>query len=141
MIRPAHALDAGKTGCILSEFIDKTAWMPRLYSRAQDISFCGLMIDRGWVSVFDAGEIAGFIARQENIIHALYVASSYHRQGVGTALLQHAKSQSLNLRLWTFQANYKAQKFYAKSGFIEKSKSDGRNNDEKLPDLLLEWKK
>ena len=44
MIRPARDLDVGTLGAILSDFVDVTDWMPRLYSRAEDISFAAKLI-------------------------------------------------------------------------------------------------
>jgi GNAT superfamily N-acetyltransferase len=146
MIRKARVLDSGRVGAILSEFIDTTDWIPRVHSRAEDISFAGDMIDRGWVDVFwaDAFEdtkIAGFIARDETIIHALYVTSSTRQKGIGKALLDHAKSVSSELTLWTFLANENAQRFYKTAGFSEIERTDGGGNDEKLPDIRLYWKR
>ena len=44
MIRPARDLDVGTLGAILSEFMEVTDWMPRLHSRAEDISFATKLI-------------------------------------------------------------------------------------------------
>ena len=81
MIRVAHPLDAGAVGRILSEFIDTTDWMPRLHSRAEDISFAGTMIDRGWVRVFEEDAILGFISRSDEGVCALYVARAARARG------------------------------------------------------------
>lgn len=43
------------------------------------------------------------------------------------------------LRLWTFQANAQAQRFYEKHGFQIERKTDGRDNEEKQPDVLYVW--
>ena len=116
MIRVAQPLDAGAVGRILSEFIDTTDWMPRLHSRAEDISFAGTMIDRGWVRVFEEDAILGFIAQSDDEVCALYVARAARGQGVGTALLNDAKQLRQSLKLWTFQLNLQAQKFYLREG-------------------------
>ena len=87
MIRKARVLDTGRVGAILSEFIDITDWMPRIHSRAEDISFAGMMIDRDWVHVFEDTEITGFIARDQSMIHSLYVTASARQKGIGKALL------------------------------------------------------
>ena len=55
-LRPARTTDAGRVGAILSAFIDDTPWMPRIHTRAEDLSFAGMMIDRGWITV---AEVAG----------------------------------------------------------------------------------
>ena len=45
-LRPARPTDAGTIGDILHRFAAETPWMPELYSGAEAISFCGVMIDR-----------------------------------------------------------------------------------------------
>ena len=139
MIRKARVLDTGRVGAILSEFIDITDWMPRIHSRAEDISFAGIMIDRDWVHVFENMEITGFIARDQSMIYSLYVIASARQKGIGKALLNHAKSISHELTLWTFVANENAQKFYKSAGFNEVERTDGAGNDENLPDIRFYW--
>jgi ribosomal protein S18 acetylase RimI-like enzyme len=149
VIRPAQPTDAGAVAAILSQFIDTTAWMPRLYSRAEDLSFAGLMVDRGWVLVAEpegrGKGIAGFMALHAGFIHALYVAQECRGQGIGQHLLDAAKAGSTRLELNTFQVNTAAQRFYARAGFREAGRGDGRGqgstNDEGLPDVLLVWER
>ena len=149
MIRPAHPTDAGAVAAILSQFIDTTDWMPRLYTRAEELSFAGLMVDRGWVLVAEpdgpGSGVAGFLALDAGFIHALYVAQHRRGQGVGQSLLERAKSGAARLELNTFQANLAAQRFYARAGFREVGRGDGRGlgsvNDEGLPDLRLIWER
>jgi len=139
-LRPAWPTDAGKTGDILWAFISDTDWMPCLYTAAETISFCGQMIDRGWVTVAVLDDqVQGFIARDGAEIHALYLAQSAKRRGLGRMLLEDAKAQSKHLKLWTFQANTSAQQFYLREGFVEAARTDGADNDEKLPDIHYIW--
>ncbi|MEL6102089.1 MAG: GNAT family N-acetyltransferase [Pseudomonadota bacterium] len=141
-LRDATPTDAGRAGAILSEFIDETAWMPRLHTRAEEVAFVGDMIDWGWVTVAvcDA-ELAGFLARNASDIHALYVSGQCRHTGCGSALIDHAKREETELSLWTFQANAAAQAFYRAHGFVVAERTDGAGNDEKLPDIRLVWKK
>lgn len=149
MIRPAHPTDAGAVAAILSQFIDTTDWMPRLYTRAEELSFAGTMVDRGWVHVAEpegpGAGIAGFVALHAGFIHALYVAQHRRGQGVGQDLLDHAKAAANRLELHTFQANTGALRFYARAGFHEVGRGDGRGqgsvNDEGLPDVRLIWER
>ena len=142
ILRAARSTDAGSVGAILSEFTDTTRWMPGLHSRAEDIAYAGAMIDRGWVTVAedDAG-IAGFSALDGAEVVSLYVASRARGHGVGTQLLGALKAQSDTLTLWTFQANTGAQRFYARHGFVEVERTDGRRNEEHLPDIRYDWKR
>ncbi len=141
-LRPARSTDAGRTGAILSAFIDGTDWMPRIHTRAQDLSFAADMIDRGWVRVAEGdGQVIGFSAREGEYVHALYVDPAARRQGCGSALLSALQQDCSALSLWTFQANLSAQAFYARHGFREMERSDGARNDEGLPDMRLQWER
>jgi ribosomal protein S18 acetylase RimI-like enzyme len=145
VIRKAQPTDAGAVGVILSQFIDTTDWMPRLYSRAQELGFAGLMVDRGWVNVIEPqGQgtgIAGFLAMDAGYVHALYVACGQRGLGWGRRLLDHAKAGATRLELRTFAENGDAQRFYAREGFFEAGRGDGTQNDEGLPDILLVWER
>lgn len=114
--------------------------MPRIHTRAEDLSFAGMMIDRGWVTVAEvAGEATAFLAREGTMIHALYVAAPHRQHGVGATLLQSAMRNAPQLTLWTFQANNGAQRFYLRHGFTEAERTDGAGNDEKMPDIRYVW--
>jgi hypothetical protein len=43
------------------------------------------------------------------------------------------------LRLWTFASNAGAQRFYERHGFVETRRTDGRDNEERAPDILYVW--
>ena len=139
MVRAATPLDAGATGAILSDWIDETPWMPRLHTRAEDIGFCGRMIEQGWVRVAGRAGIEGFVAREGEYVHALYVAGAARRAGIGSALIRSAMAETQRLSLWTFQANEPAQAFYTRLGFVAVEHTDGAANDEGLPDIRYVW--
>ncbi|MGR3321261.1 MAG: GNAT family N-acetyltransferase [Pseudooceanicola sp.] len=141
-LRPAMPLDAGAVGGILSGFIDTTPWMPRIHSRAEEISFAGSLIARGWTTVAETGgSVAGFLSRDGEEVVALYLARDARRRGIGAALLDSAKGTQPRLTLWCFQANAPALAFYAAQGFAEAGRTDGQRNDEGLPDIRLTWEK
>ena len=140
MIRPARDLDAGALGAILSDFVEVTDWMPRLHSRAEDISFAAKLIAGHSVFVWGVDRPLGFIALHQNSIDALYVRNDQHGQGYGSALIQYAQSLRDELELCTFQQNTPARRFYAKHGFSEVKFTDGSGNDEGLPDVCLTWR-
>jgi GNAT superfamily N-acetyltransferase len=142
MLRAGRPLDAGAMGAILSGFVEASPWLPRLHSRAEDISFCGRMIERGWVRVAGrAGTVEAFLARDNSDVLALYVAEPARRAGLGSALLDEAKQACRRLSLWTFQANAPAQAFYIAQGFDETKRTDGRGTDEGLPDIHYLWER
>ena len=140
VLRPARPLDAGAMGGILSDFIDMTPWMPRVHSRAEEIGFADRLIEEGWTTVaVDAAGVAGFLSREADEVHALYLRGDARGQGIGTVLLAQAKAVRDRLTLWCFQANTSAQGFYRAQGFAELRRTNGARNDEGLPDLRLVW--
>ena len=72
-------------------------------------------------------------------IDQLYVLPGHENQGHGSRLLQAAhRSLKRPIRLYTFQQNEGAKRFYERHGYKAVALSDGRNNDEKCPDILYE---
>jgi putative acetyltransferase len=88
---------------------------------------------------FEDEELVGFIAFREGWIDQLYLLPSLQRQGVGSALLQIAKSSFSTLSLWTFQSNKSARRFYEKHGFTLVEETDGTRNEEREPDAMYSW--
>lgn len=73
-------------------------------------------------------------------IDQLYRHPSAVGHDIGTRLLERAKQELGPLiRLYTFQANAASRRFYERHGFRIVSFSDGRNNEEKCPDVLYEF--
>lgn len=139
VVRRANPLDAGKVGAILTQAVRDHRWMPELHSEAENISFFGRMIDHNLVWVADDGVVRGFLAREDDYIHALYVARGARGHGIGSVLMAQAKAECDRLELYTFVANQGARRFYGRHGFREVERSDGSRNDEGLPDILLVW--
>jgi GNAT superfamily N-acetyltransferase len=88
-----------------------------------------------------AGAARGFLALQDEWLEHLYVDPSAWRSGAGAVLLGHAKQRRPDgLKLWTFQRNTLARAFYRKHGFAELRETDGSANEEREPDVMLEWR-
>ncbi len=139
-ITPARSLDAGAVGHILSLTNDQMPWLPRVHTAAEEIRYAGDMIEAGWVRVAKVdGRVVGFIARWEQDVHALYVLPDAQDKGVGTALIDDAKTDSETLALWSYEANAGATRFYGLRGFIQTDQTDGSGNDAGLPDIRFEW--
>ncbi|SHG76882.1 GNAT family N-acetyltransferase [Marivita hallyeonensis] len=141
ILRPATPLDAGRVGAIMSAWIEETPWVPPLHTRAEDIAHAGTMIDRGWITVAETDAVQGYLARENEEIHAIYVDPQARGQGIGTELISDAMQRENALRLWTFTANTGAQRLYERLGFVETHRTDGAENDENLPDIHYEWKR
>jgi GNAT superfamily N-acetyltransferase len=85
------------------------------------------------------GVIVGYIGFRKDWVDHLRVDVSYHGLGIGKALLEKAKEDYPYLQLWCFQ-HIPAREFYHSQGFVEVEYTDG-DNDEKLPDVRMEWKR
>lgn len=72
-------------------------------------------------------------------IDQLYIRPGQTGQGHGTRLLMHALALLPGpVRLYTFEANEGALRFYARHGFVILARGDGSGNEEGCPDLLME---
>ncbi len=76
-------------------------------------------------------------------IEQLYAESGFTGLGLGAALLRHALAElhaagAHPVRLWCFQANAGARRFYERHGFTAVAFTDGRGNEEGCPDVLYE---
>jgi ribosomal protein S18 acetylase RimI-like enzyme len=85
-----------------------------------------------WVAEAD-DRIVGFIAFTPNEVDHLYILPEFHHQGIGSALLKVALTGE-EVRLWVFQENRSARRFYERHGFKMEFETDGRDNMEKTPD-------
>jgi len=137
-LRDAGEADAGAMARVLGDWCREVPWLPKLHTRDQDLWFAGHLIATQQVRLGFAGGGMGFLARQGGEVSALYLAPAARGQGLGKALLDEAKALGL-LRLWTFQANLGARAFYAREGFREVEMTEGAGNEERLPDVRLEW--
>lgn len=73
-------------------------------------------------------------------IDQLYVKPGYTGQGIGEVLLRSAQATlGPPVRLFTFQANARARRFYERHGYVAVRYSDGSSNEERCPDVLYEW--
>jgi GNAT superfamily N-acetyltransferase len=95
------------------------------------------------VAVHD-GRIIGMIGEEIEEgcgwIRHFFVVPGHEGQGIGSRLLAHAKSfLGPPIRLYTFQQNTGARRFYERHGFQAIAFSDGSDNEENCPDILYEW--
>ncbi len=83
------------------------------------------------LAVSDLGAIAW--------IEQLYVLPGHENRGLGTTLLAFAHTTLKRpVRLFTFQQNTGARRFYERHGYKAVALSDGQGNEEKCPDVLYE---
>ena len=137
-IRAARIVDAPAIAGVLGDWCREMAWMPRLHTRGEDLAFVMGIMSSQTVRLGRVGGGIGFLARKGHDVNLLIVAPQARGKGLGRALLTEAKAIG-HLTLWTFQVNTGARRFYAREGFREVEFTDGAGNDEKLPDVRLEW--
>jgi hypothetical protein len=44
------------------------------------------------------------------------------------------------MRLWVFESNVPARRFYELHGFVAVERTDGAGNEERAPDVRMEWR-
>ncbi len=136
----AKSRDAAPLSRVLAEWRTETKWMPKNHTPQEDYEFLGYLIRETEVlTPRDLLGPHGFLARDGEEIQGLYLAPKARGQGLGKQMLDYAKARSDRLKLWTFQANENARRFYLREGFAEVRMTDGAGNEEKLPDVRLVW--
>ncbi|MDH3660110.1 MAG: GNAT family N-acetyltransferase [Alphaproteobacteria bacterium] len=89
----------------------------------------------------DAARIVGLLSMSEGTVHNLYIRPGYQNRGIGHRLIETAKTCSGGqLQLWVFEPNEGAIRFYQRHGFATVRKTDGLENEEKVPDRLMVWR-
>ena len=117
-------------------------FVPVLHTPEEDLEFFrDRELPRSVVWVAEVGEdVVGFLAREGEWIHHLFVLPEFQGIGVGSQLLAEAKLESPSgLRLYTFQENTRARAFYEARGFTNVEFNDA-GGEEQLPDVLMEWR-
>ena len=116
-------------------------YLPELHTPDEDLGF---FRDRVFaeceVWLTQAGAIDGFIAFRTGWVDHLYVHPERQHLGLGKSLLALAMKSHSPLRLWVFQRNAAAISFYRALGFCEIERTDGAHNEEREPDVLMEWR-
>jgi GNAT superfamily N-acetyltransferase len=143
LIRQVRAHDADAIADVFLAARARMAYLPRLH--ADDVV-------RAWVAEkllpecevwvgSDGGRPIAFVALGRETVEHLYVDPPEQGKGAGTALLALAKDlRPRGLRLWVFQRNEGARRFYERHGFELVRLTDGAGNEEREPDALYEWR-
>jgi GNAT superfamily N-acetyltransferase len=152
VLRPATAVDADPLATLFLAAREAAyPAIPRPVHPPEDV--------RRWVHGWFAGPGTGagrevWLAEEDGVavalllledawLHSLYVAPGRTGEGIGSALLDLAKSRRPHrLGLWVFQTNERARRFYRRHGFVEVRRTDGTGpdgNEEGEPDVELAW--
>jgi GNAT superfamily N-acetyltransferase len=92
-----------------------------------------------WVADSE-GDVVALMVLDREWIDQLYVAPNSTGRGIGGTLLEHAMSiRPTLLKLWTFESNLGARRFYEAHGFAVIASTTGEN-EEQAPDVCYEWR-
>ncbi len=148
MIRRAKLEDADTLAAILRAAMQGAMpSLPELHTPEEDRSFLRKVVlpnEEVWVAEQDA-QTVGFAAlgsRQDfDFLEHIYVAPEHQGRGIGTELFKRAQERRpAGFRLWVFQRNEGARRFYERHGCRLVELTDGSGNEEKEPDALYEWR-
>jgi len=93
-----------------------------------------------WVAEDHRGTVA-FTELVADWLDAIYVRPDAQGEGIGSALLDLVKTlRPGGFSLWVFETNTRARAFYARHGLVERELTDGSGNEEKAPDIRMEWR-
>ena len=142
-LRRATAADAVEVATVyIGSRRAAAAYLPTVGTDAEIRAF---VIDRmvpqheTWVAEV-GGRIVAVMVLDGDMVEQFYVSPGEQRRGVGDAMLAHARQlRPAGLRLWAFQRNTPARRFYEARGFIAKEFTDGATNMEREPDVLYQW--
>jgi GNAT superfamily N-acetyltransferase len=141
-IRRALATDADKVADIFVAARSRMTYLPVVHTEAETRAFFRGLQNREevWVAEVD-GRVVGFAGINEDWLDHLYVYPDAQSAGAGSALLAKVKQQRpAGFQFWAFQQNEGARRFYARHGCVEVEWTDGEGNEERTPDVRLEWR-
>jgi GNAT superfamily N-acetyltransferase len=141
--RRANAADAAEVATVyIASRRGASAYLPTVGTDAELRAFVihQMVPEREtWVAE-DGNRIVAVLALHDDEVDQFYVAPGEQRRGIGDAMLAHAKRlRPAGLRLWAFQRNAPARRFYEARGFIAKKFTDGATNMEREADVLYQW--
>ena len=142
--RTANDRDADAIAAVFSPSLRLLGFLPELHTVEEDRRFiAGTILTQCTVTVAEhQGRIVAFIARDGDEIRLLHTHPDFIGRGAGSRLLEAAKQAPVaSLELWCFQANTAARRFYERHGFRAIRFTDGRANEEKMPDIRYRWER
>lgn len=146
--RPDPVHFAHETAAVAALFIaSRLSALPKLRRVQSDEDIHAWMRDvvfpRRSIRIAQLGdEIVGFAARDGAWLEHLYLKPGWTGRGIGRELLDivisEARIVTPVLRLYTFQCNAGARRFYERNGFAAVAFGDGSGNEEGEPDIRYE---
>ena len=142
-LRPATGADGPAIAALFRRIRQaRLAYLPVLHTPEENIAFFGgQVMETCTVVIAETDRLVGFIAWRQGWVDHLYADLGHLGRGIGTALIRQAMDDQPRLALWVFQKNTAALAFYRKHGFDVVRETDGRDNEEKEPDVLMAWER
>jgi GNAT superfamily N-acetyltransferase len=141
-IRSGHVADASGIAEVFLSARAEMTYLPDLHTNEQTRAWISHVVMREhevWIAATN-DKVVGFVALSKDWLEHLYVAPSEQGRGIGSDLLNVAKRQRPEgLRLYVFQPNVGARRFYERHGFAAVEFADGSGNEEGVPDVLYAW--
>lgn len=142
-LRLALPGDAPSIARILRACQEAMPFLPRLHTPEEDLRYVGESMLPGlevWVAE-EGGRVLGFVALTEATLGHLYVEAGAQGRGIGRTLFARARERRpAGFELWVFQENDGARRFYEREGCRLVRLTDGRDNEEQVPDALYAWR-
>jgi GNAT superfamily N-acetyltransferase len=143
LVRPARADEADVVAAVFVPSFRGLAFLPLVHTDDQIRTWIRNEMFPGhevWIAELTQS-VVGFAALAGDFLGHLYVHPREQGRGVGTALLNVVKRERPEgFRLWVFQRNEGARRFYERHGCRLVELTDGARNEEKEPDALYEWR-
>jgi len=113
-----------------------------LHTTAEDAAWIRGIFARNsvWLAVEEA-RVIGIASRDGEWVTQLYIAPGHTGMSIGQRLLDKMLAEAAAggvLRLWTFQRNAGARRFYERNAFVAVELTDGAGNEEREPDVRYE---
>jgi ribosomal protein S18 acetylase RimI-like enzyme len=130
---------------IFTKVRSQMKYLPIIHTLDETEKYLVSLVSDGNVLVAKRGNsILGFSQLKDGFVNHLYIDPHFQNKGVGKLLLDEMKQLSSdNLKLWVFEENKNAIRFYEREGFKLEEKRDKEHteNEENLPDRLYSWTK
>jgi len=141
-LRPVEPRDGDAVADVFLAALAEMTYLPDLHTEQETRTFVKEVLlpnNEVWV-VEEDGRVVAFAGLGDELLRHLWVHPEAQNRGIGAALLALVKARRpRGIRLWVFQRNVGARRFYERHGFKLVELTDGSGNPEGEPDSLYEW--
>lgn len=145
LLRPAEAADLDEIVALYLEArrdaTERGIMPPPAHPAGEIHDWLGarMLRDEVWVAEVES-RVAAYTRFTRTWLDDLYVDPAAQRGGLGGMLLNLVQAlRPGGFGLWVFESNRPAQAFYTAHGLMVTRRTDGSGNEERAPDLLMEW--